>query len=69
MLEANLTPTKMPEHEVPVEFVSDYLDTGMRTFLKFLRERFNANPRDYKYLKHATMKILREQRNSQFQLC
>ena len=43
----------MPEHDDPVAILKDYFNTGMRSFFKFLREKIQANPRDYKYIFEA----------------
>ena len=53
VFEANLTPTKMPEHDDPTTIFKDYFNTAMRTFFKFLREKGNNNPRDFKYIVEA----------------
>ena len=53
VFEANLTPTKMPEHDDPTTILKDYFNTAMRTFFKFLREKGNNNPRDFKYIVEA----------------
>ena len=53
VFEANLTPTKMPEHDDPTAILKDYFNTAMRTFFKFLREKGNNNPRDFKYIVEA----------------
>ena len=54
IIEANLTPIKMPYHDMPTTLLEDYFNTGMRTFFKFLREKMNSNPRDYQYIFEAT---------------
>ena len=53
IIEANLTPIKMPLHDIPAALLEDYFNTGMRTFFKFLREKLQSNPRDYKYIFEA----------------
>ena len=52
-IEANLTPIKMPIHDMPTALLDDYFNTGMRTFFKFSREKMNSNPRDYQYIFEA----------------
>ena len=32
IIEANLTPIKMPLHDIPASLLEDYFSTGMRTF-------------------------------------
>ena len=53
VFEANLTPTKMPEHDDPTAILKDYFNTAMRTFFKFLRETGHNNPREFKYIVEA----------------
>jgi len=52
-LEANLTPTKMPEHDNPITILKDYFNTAVRTFFRFLRENGHNNPRGFKYIIEA----------------
>ena len=51
--EANLTPTKMPEHDLPTTILKDYFNTAIMTFFRFLRENGHSNPRDFKYIIEA----------------
>ena len=51
--EANLTPTKMPEHDDPITILKKYFNTDVRTFFRFLRENAHNNPRDFKYIIEA----------------
>ena len=51
--EANLTPTKMPEHDDPTIILKDYFNTAVQRFFKFLRENGHNNPRDFKYIIEA----------------
>ena len=51
--EANLTPTKTPEHELPTTILKDYFNTAIRTCFRFLRENGHSNPRDFKYIIEA----------------
>ena len=43
----------MPEHDDPTAILKDYFNTAMKTFFKFLREKGNNNPRDFKYIVEA----------------
>ena len=47
--ELDLTPTKLPEHDDPLQILNDYFNTAMRTFIKFLGKE-NKQPRDYIYI-------------------
>ena len=51
--EANLTPTKMPEHDDPTASLKDYFNTAVQRYFKFLRENGHNNPRDFKYIIEA----------------
>ena len=51
--EANLTPTKMPEHDLPTTILKDYFNTAIRTCFRFPRENGHSNPRDFKYIIEA----------------
>ena len=51
--EANLSPTKMPEHDDPTSILKDYFNTAIRTFFKFLRVNGHQNPRDFNYILEA----------------
>ena len=53
VVEASLTPVKMPEHDDPVDILKDYFNTALRTFIKFLREKLNKKPRDFSYIIEA----------------
>ena len=51
--EANLTPTKMPEHDDPTAILKDYFNTAVRRYFKFLRENGHSSPRYFKYIIEA----------------
>ena len=53
VFEANLTPTNMPEHDLPTTTLKDYFNTAIMTFFRFLRENGHSNPRDFKYIIEA----------------
>ena len=47
--ELDLTPTKLPEHDDPLQILNDYFNTAMRTFIKFLGKE-NKKTRDFIYI-------------------